>query len=311
MNRTQSAVLVLVIVAGGAVPVCFAQDSQEGFFQRDFAGAPLEATSSRSVSARIASSSSVSSSLVAGASKDAVAPSFEEIGESEVQPVPPVVASSVASEAATDSGPGATSSAPAPELRTSSSSELAERSSLAGPLTLSSTSASSEDLRQGIKIEQLSLVVNKMNEEHALEVLSTLRELIVDKRLTPGNVYLVGLGAGFRSDALINMVRRLQFLGASFRDNLDKPPVEVNLSPTWIVETGSGRFLLEGTMQIDRFLTSRGEFVKPGEDGAPDRVGDNVPTPAVETANSVAAPGSGDNSAASASSARVGIVPEF
>jgi len=179
---------------------------------------------------------------------------------------------------------------------------------------------------RGIKIERIGLVANFLNEDHALEALTAYREVLLEHSLEPGTIYMIGVTPGIIMDALVNMVRRLQFLGVGFASNQVLPPVPVKLSPSWIVETATGRYLVEGTMNLDRFLNARGEFIKPGDAELPLGAETVAPEDLVAASSSSTEQPANSNDATSsvkpnaksasagssaASSERQGIVPEL
>ncbi|NDC36988.1 MAG: hypothetical protein EBZ48_02930 [Proteobacteria bacterium] len=324
--------LVLLVIVLATPQWCDAQAGGKEFYNRDFAGSPLKGAAGAQSSRKAAAGASA----VVGAARSVSSTAFDEVelqqaplldvevphaGESSanVQRGDGAQPSDVADASAAGQGGGIDAGADKDSADTrSADTRLAVESGSSS----SARGRSSEVFGRGITIERLSLVTNGANEEHALEALTALREVIVDKELALGTVYLVGLNSSIKLDPLVLMVRRLQFLGAAFAQGLTEPPVPVKLSPTWIVETTQGRYLLEGTMNIDRFLNARGEFVKPGDEGLVPAAGQSSSVSSSVQEASAAGDGRslvgrGQPQAArvpnrsSASSDRQGIVPEF
>lgn len=328
--------LVLVATAPSAG---VAQQDGESFFKRDFAGSPLGESGGRSKS----QNAEQPTRQMAPKQPTAVA-SFDEIGAPDAE-------SSASSSPATSGGEmlpemsagrssvnadvGQSESQGAKVSSIANSGSASSQVSAAPSVSSKPPQSESDDasrvgvgdsMGRGIKIERIGLVANFLNEDHALEALTAYREVLLEHSLEPGTIYMIGVTPGIIMDALVNMVRRLQFLGVGFASNQVLPPVPVKLSPSWIVETATGRYLVEGTMNLDRFLNARGEFIKPGDAELPLGAETVAPEDLVAASSSSTEQPANSNDATSsvkpnaksasggssaASSERQGIVPEL
>lgn len=111
-----------------------------------------------------------------------------------------------------------------------------------------------------VKVRSVSAILSALDSR---DFQSRLRDLldVADKYdLDVGPIYAVGdLRLVYDSENIIPLVARGATIGV-----VDEPPepyASVKRSPTFILDTEKGQVILEGFFSIQRFLTSKGEFV--------------------------------------------------
>jgi hypothetical protein len=218
-----------------APTVARTQDTAKDFYGHDFAASPLESQSSSNAPKIVDDTRSVRPEINREEESSGDQLSAESSQSSSVMAINPLQ----------------------PESSTSSNSAQN-----------SSSSSSEMPLGAGIKVERLGVVVNALQEDHTLEVLTQFRELVVDNKYAPGTMSFVGVTPVISSEPLALMIRRLLLLGAQTASNLTAPPVPAKRSPVWIFETAKGQFLVEGAMNPAKFINAKGEFVPPSTEGA-------------------------------------------
>lgn len=109
-------------------------------------------------------------------------------------------------------------------------------------------------------IKSLGVILNAMKPDHAKEYVAQLASVAFKYDLPIHNIYYVGPIHNFPEDT-DRLTVKLQ--GGSIEGG-DAPPEKypVKRSPTWIIETEKGEILLEGFLQLERFVNSKGQFVE-------------------------------------------------
>lgn len=111
-----------------------------------------------------------------------------------------------------------------------------------------------------LDVLSVGAILNAMDKAHYHEKLSELSDTLVRHDFDAGPIYALGsYTIALESSELIPLVVR----GATV-SVLDVPPSpyhEVRTSPTWIVRTKEGDFLLEATGPLRKHFTQRGQFI--------------------------------------------------
>lgn len=121
------------------------------------------------------------------------------------------------------------------------------------------------DVAEGEQVTSIGAVINGEDYTHAESALIQLRE-VSDKFRIPLDVvfYIGGINYLVKSKSTFPIIER----GANVKVR-DKPPTEfpVKLSPTWLLHTAKGIYMLEGTGPLDKSINQRGRFVALGKEG--------------------------------------------
>ena len=119
------------------------------------------------------------------------------------------------------------------------------------------------DIAGGESIKSLGAIVNGLNEKQTLETLKTLVSLIKKHEIRGGSVYMLG---GFGSQAIFgsDAFLTLNLLGGELISDITLPEkYKVSKSPSWIIELDEGEAVLEGLLDVKKYVNSTGKFIKP------------------------------------------------
>lgn len=107
----------------------------------------------------------------------------------------------------------------------------------------------------------IGLIVNAFDEQHMVAELETLAELLESRQLYGGHVFLMHVG---ELAAAADVMLKLSVFGADthFISSLPEKYKQITRSPTWIVRTEKGEYLLEGVENLSNFITTDGGFVE-------------------------------------------------
>jgi hypothetical protein len=107
----------------------------------------------------------------------------------------------------------------------------------------------------------VGVILNAFDMDHSDEYLAQLADFLTTRRMAAGNLYLRHMRKGFKNEATLV---KLMLLGGSNLMTSDLPEkyTAVERSPTWIVRTEKGEYLLEGVEKLERFITKNGGFVE-------------------------------------------------
>lgn len=110
-------------------------------------------------------------------------------------------------------------------------------------------------------IISVGAVLNAFDKEHLGLYTKKLADLLVERNIPAGQLYMRHL-AGALPD--LQSFMRLITYGASPRyiTALPEKYAMLTASPTWIVQTEKGEYLLEGVEALERFITADGGFVE-------------------------------------------------
>ena len=116
------------------------------------------------------------------------------------------------------------------------------------------------ELAEGIPIDWVGLIVNGIDEEHYVKTLNELFETVTDRKLGVGHVYTIG---GFIKPDIEKIKLKLMVRGGGFQqDTLPDKYSKGTQSPTWIVATSDGEYLLEGLGPLKRYISTNGKFIE-------------------------------------------------
>ena len=104
----------------------------------------------------------------------------------------------------------------------------------------------------------IEVAVNYLDQNHFAAVLDTIRRLAAAKRARITTVYCLGATATALPQELRNEFLRYGIIVGPY----NKAPVSIDVarSPVWIFASPSGKVVVEGIMNIERFLSPEGGF---------------------------------------------------
>jgi hypothetical protein len=129
------------------------------------------------------------------------------------------------------------------------------------------TQEQSKIIPTGLKIEtstnrtftaSIEVAVNCLDQNHSTEVLGTVKRLASAKRARFATVYCLGAARESISQELKNEFLQHGIMIGPY--NKVPTDLEVTQSPVWIFSTPSGKVVVEGIMNIERFLSVDGGF---------------------------------------------------
>jgi hypothetical protein len=107
----------------------------------------------------------------------------------------------------------------------------------------------------------IGAVINALDKEHLGIYTKKLSDLLVERNIPAGQFYMRHL-VGTLPD--LQSFMRLIVYGATPRyiSTLPEKYAMLTASPTWIIQTEKGEYLLEGVEALERFITADGGFVE-------------------------------------------------
>ena len=104
----------------------------------------------------------------------------------------------------------------------------------------------------GEKVLALGVLVDIYDQKHLDKVMDNYYKIIRESRLFPAPIYLHGI-----NDIIYSNPRFIEFItmGANFTSVFSLPkPYGIKNSPTWIISLERGQILIEGLMDIDKYI---------------------------------------------------------
>jgi hypothetical protein len=109
-----------------------------------------------------------------------------------------------------------------------------------------------------LSADRIDVAINFLDQQHFNTVLDTIKQLVTTRRIRFGMIYCLGAPEDGISEEMRN-----QFLHAGIQigpyDSVPVP-VEVMQSPVWIFASSDGMRIVEGVMNIERYLGPEGAF---------------------------------------------------
>lgn len=122
------------------------------------------------------------------------------------------------------------------------------------------TGAVQNSRTSGTPIQSIGVILNGLDRKHFDQYLEELADVLKERKLPLGELYLIGTGRAYSSAEKDDYLRKWS-LPLNFIHSPPKPYDKVSRSPTWIIQTAQGRILLEGLTNLSRYVNDRGELV--------------------------------------------------
>lgn len=131
----------------------------------------------------------------------------------------------------------------------------------------SSATPSSVDLREGIKTEAISLIVDGLLYDDMKKYIRLADEFSLAHNIPIKNIFLINskyVAPDYKTD-LYGLLMSAMARGGTFSHEEEVPPkyAAIKLSPTWIIHTVKGEIMLEGIDELNSLFNSEDLFLGP------------------------------------------------
>ncbi len=142
------------------------------------------------------------------------------------------------------------------------------------------------EVARAVKVKSIGMILNFADIEHGRQKLEETYDVAKRYNIPLGKFYVLLDANNYMETNRDTMALLARGADVKFKDRLPNRYKKVRLSPTWLIQTEVGEYILEAPPSLGRFFNGKGEFLEPRVEQSDDDLSEE----AVDTPSPSASP---------------------